>query len=346
MAHPADPTAVAAWMRAQGIAVADPLRADLIAGGRSNLTYKLTDGAGATWVLRRPPTGHVLATAHDMGREWRFISAFHPTPVPVPEPVALCEDATVVGAPFYVMGHVEGTVLNDDSAAAGLSEDARRVLSFDLVEVLADLHAVDIDVAGIGTIGPREDYLARQLRRWNKQWEATSEPAGLQALPVAELHAKLTAAAPPQERTAVVHGDYRVGNVITSAAGRVQAVLDWELAALGDPLADVGWMLGGWLEAGEDGGQTISSLSPTHLPGFATRRAVAQRYADLTGTDVGRIDYYIAFAHWRRAAILAGVAARYLAGVMGDDGIDPHEYRDAVEAGLRPTIEDALALLA
>ena len=345
MSSPADPDAVTAWMQGQGVDVAAPLRADLIAGGRSNLTYRLTDADGRTWVLRRPPTGHLLATAHDMGREWRFISAFHPTPVPVPEPIALCDDESVLGAPFYVMGYVEGVVADGHERAQQLSEDARQILSFDLVEVLVQLHAVDVDEAGIGTIGPRADYLARQLRRWNKQWDATCEQAGLQDLPVAALHAKLAATAPPQDRVAVVHGDYRVGNVLTSPGGRVNAVLDWELAALGDPLADVGWMLAGWIEAGEEATQTISSQSPTDLPGFATRTEVAKRYAALTGTDVGRLDYYIAFAHWRRACILAGVAARYLAGVMGDDGTDPGEYRAAVEKGLRPTIEDGLALL-
>ena len=346
MSSPADPKAVASWLRAQGIDVADPLHADQIAGGRSNLTYKLTAADGATWVLRRPPTGHVLATAHDMGREWRFISAFHPTPVPVPEPVALCEDEAVIGAPFYVMGYVDGVVLADHDTARGLSEDARSVASYDLVDVLARLHAVDVDAAGIGTIGPRDDYLARQLRRWNKQWEATYEQAGLQALPVPELHAKLTAAAPPQTRSAVVHGDYRLGNVLTSPAGKVQAVLDWELAALGDPLADVGWMLAGWLEQGEESGVTLVAQSPTDIPGFASRRALAARYAELTGTDVGQLDYYIAFAHWRMACILAGVAARYLAGVMGDDGTDITSFRRAVEGGLRRMVDDGLALLA
>ncbi|HVU72918.1 MAG TPA: phosphotransferase family protein [Mycobacteriales bacterium] len=345
MSSPADPKAVAAWLRSQGIDVAPPLHADQIAGGRSNLTYKMTDSAGATWVLRRPPTGHVLATAHDMGREWRFISAFHPTPVPVPEPIALCEDESVVGAPFYVMGYVDGVVLADHDTARAMTEDARSVLSYDLVEVLAALHAVDVDAAGIGTIGPREDYLARQLRRWNKQWEATYEQAGLQGLPMPELHRKLTAAAPPQTKVAVVHGDYRLGNVLASPDGKVQAVLDWELAALGDPLADVGWMLAGWIEQGEESGATLVAQSPTDIPGFASRHALAERYAELTGTDVGRLDYFMAFAHWRMACILAGVAARYLAGVMGDDGTDLTSFREAVETGLNRMVDDGLALL-
>jgi aminoglycoside phosphotransferase (APT) family kinase protein len=345
MSSPADPRAVAAWLRSQGIEVETPLHVEQIAGGRSNLTYRLTDAAGATWVLRRPPTGHVLATAHDMRREWQFISAFHPTPVPVPEPVALCEDESVIGAPFYVMGFVDGVVVSDHERARSLTEDARSLVSYDLVDVLAKLHAVDVDQAGIGTIGPREDYIARQLRRWNKQWEATYEQAGLQDIPAAELHAKLAAAAPPQTRVAVVHGDYRLGNVLTSPEGTVQAVLDWELAALGDPLADVGWMLSGWTEPGEETSSVLVAQSPTDIPGFASRAALAERYAELTGTDVGQLDYFIAFAHWRAACILAGVAARYLAGVMGDDGTDIAPLRDAVHSGLTRKVAEGIELV-
>ena len=294
--------------------VTPPITATLIAGGRSNLTFRLTDAAGRSMVLRRPPTGHVLATAHDMSREFTLISALHPTPVPVPRPLGLCTDESVNDAEFYVMDYVEGVVLDGPEAAREITERARRDSGPDLARVASELHAVDIDAVGLGDLAKREDYLARQLRRWHKQYKSV-ESRELPA--VDEAHALLVEQAPPQRYTGIVHGDYRLGNVLVNREdGTVQAVLDWELCTLGDVLADVGWMLAYWSNA-EESVDGVAAL-PTAVPGFASRDELLSVYAERTGRDVSDMPYYVAFAQWRMACIMEGVYARFKAGVMGD----------------------------
>ena len=315
-----DDAAVTEWMRARVPTVAAPLRFDLIAGGRSNLTYTVTDSTGDRWVLRRPPLGHVLATAHDMAREQRIIAALAATAVPVPPLVGLCTDDTLIGAPFYVMDHVDGIIARDTPSGESLSVEARTEASRNLIEVLAAIHEVDVDAVGLGDLGRREAYVERQLSRWHKQYEATKDGD----MPILdELHRRLAAGVPPQGPATIVHGDYRLDNCILTPAGDVAAVLDWELCTLGDPLADIGLMLVYWTQL-DDEVTTGLPAAPT-LPGFATRQELLDLYADRTGRDLSSIGYFVGLGYWKLACILQGVIVRYRAGAMGEEarGDDP-----------------------
>jgi len=323
---------VATWFEEHIDGATGPLAFELIAGGHSNLTYKVTDAGGRHYVLRRPPTGHVLATAHDMAREHKIISGVaRAGDVPVPIALGLCEDPSVNDAPFYVMSYVEGVVLADDEVVeATLVEPASRLaLSDHVVTVLARLHSIDPDEVGLGDLGRREAYLARQIKRWRTQWEGSKT----RELPLMEqVAAQLEARMPEQVGSAIVHGDYRLGNMLCVPEGKVAAVLDWELCTLGDPLADLGYVLNNWVQPGEDAPTSRgATAAPTSAGGFTTREEFTARYAELTGRDVSQVDYYRAFQHWRLAAIVEGVLNRYLKGVMGDEA-DTDEFTLQVEA--------------
>jgi aminoglycoside phosphotransferase (APT) family kinase protein len=308
-----DVARVTAWFQAHAPGVEPPLTFELIAGGRSNLTYRVTDAAGHAWVLRRPPLGQVLATAHDMGREHRIISALAPTDVPVAPVIGLCEDEAVNGAPFYVMGFVDGLVARDAAAARALDVDARARAGEQIPDVLARIHAVDSDAVGLGDLGRREGYVERQLKRWYGQWQKSRT----RELPVVdEVHDALAARVPEQGPAAIVHGDYRLDNCLLVPDGTIAAVLDWELCTLGDPLADVGLLLVYWTEPGDAHPALLEAA--TTLEGFPTRATVIERYAAASGRDVSDVDYYVAFGYWKLACILEGVYARYRGGVMGE----------------------------
>ena len=305
---------VTAWMVEHIADVQPPLVAEFISGGRSNLTYRIVDAAGRELVLRRPPLGNVLQSAHDMGREHRIIAALAGTNVPVPPAIGLSADDSVNGAPFYVMGFVDGPIVRDASVAAQLSLTARAQASRSIVDVLARIHAVDVDAVGLGDLGRREGYIERQLKRWQGQWEKTKT----RELPVIDaVHDRLAQSVPEQGPAAIVHGDYRLDNCIISEDGDIRAVLDWELCTLGDPLADVGQLLMYWTEAGDS--LVASPGAPTTAEGFATKADVLSRYAEESGRDVGDIDYYVAFGYWKLACICEGVLKRYAAGVMGGE---------------------------
>ncbi|MCF2526803.1 phosphotransferase family protein [Yinghuangia soli] len=315
-----DADAVTGWLAARVPSLAPPLAFTPVVGGHSNLTYVVADQGGPQWVLRRPPLGHVLATAHDMGREHRILAALggDRTPVPVPPVVGLSPDDSVNGAPFYVMEFVDGAVLRNEAAATReLDAAGRRRAGEQLADTLAAIHAVDIDAVGLGDLGRREDYIGRQLRRWHRQWDATRVPG----IPeIDEVHAALAASVPEQQGATIVHGDFRLDNCIIGPDGTVRAVLDWELCTLGDPLADVGTTLVYWVERGE-----AAELLPsdgTASEGFPDRAAFCARYAAATGRDLSGIAWYTAFAYWRLACILAGVLDRYTAGAMGDQAGD------------------------
>ncbi len=325
------------WLCSNIDGLMPPLQFSLIAGGHSNLTYRVEDASGRRLVLRRPPLGHVLESAHDMGREHKIIAALAGSTVPVAPALGLCLDTEVNDAPFYVMEFVDGTVLSSASVAAELPADEREAIGHHVIEVLCNLHTLDVDAVGLGDLGRREAYLDRQLKRWTKQWENSKTDE----IPEMEEATRLLAEQKPEQvGFAIVHGDYRLGNMIVSG-GRVQAVLDWELCTLGDPLADVGYLLNSWLGPDEVDGDT-TDMAPTVAGGFVSRDVLIAAYAAGTGRDLSAIDYYRAFSHWRLAAIGQGVYKRYLVGAMGSDrDFDLENYRQSVVT----RAQAALALL-
>ncbi len=347
-----DTAKVTRWLAGHVDGMTAPLAFDLIAGGRSNMTFAVTDARGRKVVLRRPPMSHVLSTAHDMGREYRVISALAGTPVPVPAALGFCADEQVNGRPFYVMDFVDGYVLRgEEETAATLDEAARRRAGYDLVDVLAAIHQVDVDAVGLGDLARRDGYIERQLRRWFGQFEQSQQQARevgvYRAVPlVADVHRMLADRVPAQRGTAIVHGDYRIDNTILSGDGQVRAVLDWELCTLGDPLADVGTLLAYWAEdepasAPAPVPATIVQLGATGLPGFPSRSEIAERYAARSGRDLAGIGFYVAFAYWKLACILEGVFVRYAARATGTDASDA----DALAAGVADRAHRALVAL-
>jgi hypothetical protein len=318
---------VTAWLESNIPGAVAPFTFDLIAGGRSNLTFRVTGADGTQFVLRRPPLGHVLATAHDMAREHRIIAAVGQTNVPVPPALGVCTDDAVNGAPFYVMAFVDGVVLDSPDKAAAMSADAKVAASHHLIDVLADLHAVDVDAVGLGDLAKREGYIERQVKRWSTQWD-NSKTRELPAID--EVARRLRDRLPVQQGVSIAHGDFRFGNCLTDiTSGRIAAVLDWELCTLGDPLADVGYVGVYWY----DGDASIQRANdPTPAGGFATYSDLLERYATRTGRDLSDIDYYIAFGCWRLAVISEGVYARYLHGAMGhQDGVDLESFKTGTE---------------
>ncbi|HVR29875.1 MAG TPA: phosphotransferase family protein [Thermoanaerobaculia bacterium] len=312
-----DAPRVTAWIEAHVAGSRPPFRFELIPAGHSNMTFTVTDERGERYVLRRPPLGAVLATAHDMGREFKIISALGPTAVPVPPALGLCTDESVNGAPFYLMGFVDGHVLVETAhSEQHFSPAERRRVSESLIQVLADLHAVDPDAVGLGDLGRKEAYLARQIKRWRKQWES-SKTRELEAMEV--VAAALERHMPEQIGATVVHGDFRLGNCIAGYDARIAAVLDWELCTLGDPLADVGYILNDWVEPGEAPFGSLTRPGPSAAAGFLRRDQMLASYERLSGRTVHNVDYYRAFQYWRLAAIAEGVLARFLKGVMGKE---------------------------
>lgn len=287
--------------------VRGPLRAELIEGGRSNLTYLLTDGS-RQWVLRRPPLGHVLATAHDMGREYRVMSALGATDVPVPRTLLIDPGAEVLGAPWYLMEYVPGTAHREAAPLAALGEQRVHALGLRLVETLAALHRIDPATVGLADFGRPDGYLERQLRRWSKQLEASRS----RELPEADrLHALLTERLPVSPAPALVHGDYRLDNVLVDGNDDIAAVLDWEMSTLGDPLTDVG-LLVMYTELAGVGGGIIPDAATA--PGFPKAGELVSHYAELTGRRAADLDWYVAFASFKLAVVAEGIHFRFQQG--------------------------------
>lgn len=335
------------WLRREvpQVAVGDgPVGVERISGGHSNLTYGITDAAGRRFALRRPPTGMVLATAHDMGREWRFISALAPTAVPVPPPVAFCADPDVIGADFYLTEFVDGDVLGDEASGHRLAPAVRRAAGLDVVDVLADLHAVDPNAVGLADLRRPGRYLERQLRRWHRQVHESGVP-DLSAVDAAHALLVERAAGLAPSEPCIAHGDFRPGNLAVGPDGKVRAVFDWELAAIGDPLADLGWLIASWGRPGDEVPATISG--PSLVVGYPERADLVARYAERSGRDLDalrdELDVYVAFARWRSACIGAGVHSRYVGGVMG--GQEEADGGAARLASLQQQAEAALAAL-
>ncbi|WP_327182177.1 phosphotransferase family protein [Streptomyces sp. NBC_01334] len=295
-----------------------PLTGRLIEGGRSNLTYAVSDGT-AKWVVRRPPLGHVLATAHDMRREHRVISALHATSVPVPRPVLLCEDpdnGAAPGAPFYVMEFVEGTPYRTADELAPLGERRTRDAVLSLADTLVELHAVDPAAVGLADFGRPEGFLDRQLRRWGKQLDASRS----RELPgIDELHAALGRGLPHSPAPAVVHGDYRLDNVLIGTDDKIRAILDWEMSTLGDPLTDLG-LLVMYSVPLELPNSPISTTASA--PGHPSPAELIERYATRSGRDVSAVSWYTAFAWFKLAVILEGIHYRYTLGQTVGRGFD------------------------
>ncbi len=311
---------VTAWMVERVGAVA-PLDFQLIAGGRSNLTFRVTDATGRRFALRRPPTSHVLATAHDMVREHTIISALYPLGIPVAQPLGLCVDDDVNERPFYVMEFVDGAILRDRAhAEASFDVATRRVIGDHLAQTLAQLHDVDVEAAGLGDFARHDGYIERQLRRWRTQYEQMRVEGVDHHGLIEAVGDQLASSIPTQQRVAVVHGDYRLDNTVLTDNGRVRAILDWEICTLGDPMADVGLFLDYWAEP-SDLIAPLLGAAPSTAEGFATRHQVLEAYARHSSLDVSHVAYYQAFGYWKLACILQGVFARYSAGATaGDQG--------------------------
>lgn len=328
---------LSAWLDAERPGLRQgPLRATVIAGGRSNLTYRLTDGS-SEWALRRPPLGHVLPTAHDMAREFKVISALYRSPVPVPEPIELCTDRDVLGEPFYLMGFVPGVVLERPELVPN-SIVAQRATET-LVDTLVALHSVEPAAVGLADFGRPEGFLQRQVKRWHQQFESSTQPDpstfDVQALELSVVR-RLREQLPESLRSGIVHGDYRLTNVLFNpdfAGDRasVDAVVDWEMATLGDPLTDVGL-----LYVYHDCARTSGSVMPDFPSeqGFLSPRAMVARYAEATGLDIADLDWYIAFGYYKLSVIAAGIHARFQQGKTIGEGF-------GVFGGLRNATMDA-----
>ena len=293
-----------------------PLRAELIQGGKSNLTYRLTDGSH-NWVLRRPPLGHVLATAHDMAREYRVMSALAPTPVPVPAMVTLCEDPGVIGAPFYVMEYVEGSILRRTKDTDRLDDRQRTALAHRLIDTLADLHEVDPADVGLGDFGHPDGFLGRQVRRWTQQLQRSRS----RDIPgFDDLADGLATGVPASQRASVVHGDYRLDNVLVGPDQEIRAVLDWEMATLGDPLCDLGLLPVYAVPAPGVAGIVSDGMGPHN--GFPSIESLIDRYADRSGLDVSHLSWYTALGYYKLAVICEGIHHRYATGKTVGPGFD------------------------
>ncbi|WP_280232774.1 phosphotransferase family protein [Nocardia cyriacigeorgica] len=322
------------WLRDRLPMTGEALSGTVIAGGKSNLTYQVSDGT-TRWIVRRPPLGHVLATAHDMAREYRVMAALRPTDVPVPAMYALCQDDTVLGAPFYVMEHVEGTPYRTAAELAELGPERTRAISARLIDTLAALHAVDPAAVGLSDFGRPEGFLIRQVNRWKQQLDASYT----RDLPAAvELHTRLAAAVPTESTAGIVHGDYRLDNVLFDHQDRPAAVIDWEMATLGDPLTDLALMIVYGRLAAEPITEVRVADAST-APGFLTEAEIIARYTERSDRDMSRFGFYLGLAAFKLAAILEGVHYRYLHGQTVGEGFA--HVGDAVE----PLLESGLTAL-
>lgn len=298
--------------------LAGPLQGRLLTGGRSNPTYELNDGS-SFWVLRRPPLGEILQSAHDMSRESRVIEAMATSQVPVATVVASCADDSIIGAPFYVMDKIEGFTLRTAKDTGNLTPAQRAGLADNMVRVLADLHEVDPDDVGLSTFGKPVGYLERQLKRWVRQWDTIKTREAPQ---LAELAARLEATMPELKYPGIVHGDYKIDNFMLDNADptNILALLDWEMATLGDTLADVGQMVSFWDEP--NGLHNPITAGATAHPGFPSAAEVVEKYATLRGIDVSAINWYVVFADFKLAVILEQIHARHLGGHTVGEGFE------------------------
>lgn len=299
-----DFSAVSEWIGGLGIGAVSPLNFDRIGNGQSNLTYCVGDAGGSRWVLRRPPLGRLLASAHDVVREFRILSGLQNTSVPVPKMIALSENPAVAEAPLVLMSYVDGLVVDSPAKAEGLTEDVRSAVGSSMTTALADIHRVDLESAGLLDLASHKPYAERQLKRWTTQW-ANSKSRVVPALDL--LAERLAANIPDQRELTLVHGDFHLNNVIIAPDGSIVAVVDWELCTLGDPLADIGALLAYWPEAGD---AVAGPFMASTLPGFPTRAELTADYAAKTGRDVAAVGFWQVLALWKLSIIAEGVMRR------------------------------------
>jgi aminoglycoside phosphotransferase (APT) family kinase protein len=309
------------WLAAEVKGWTDaPITVELASGGRSNLTFFITQGKRHA-VLRRPPLGHVLPSAHDMEREYRVLNALADTEVPVPQVYGLCTDPSVIGSTFYLMQHVEGRTLSDAADTASLTTEEAAQLSIEFIDVLTRIHAVDYQAQGLESFGRPNGYITRQVRRWAEQWDrsATRDVPQMNSL-VQELRFRI----PESSQSSLVHGDYRLDNLLIAQAPNVtpMAVVDWEMSTLGDPLADVGLMLVYWSEPGDTHGPSSVATQIAGNRGFLTRRELVERYASITGTRIEALPFYVALGYFKLAVIFEGIHRRHLLGQTLGEGFE------------------------
>ena len=324
--------AVEAWIK-DNTELVPPLAWTRLEGGHSNLTYLIKDQNGKEAVIRRPPQGELLPKAHDMSREWALISSLNPTSVPVPAAIGFCESPDVTGAWFYVMGLIDGKPLYSALDTNKLvPENEREALSHSFIDVLADLHSLDPDEIGLGDLGKKENYVGRQLKTWYRSWTSSIEPAQYDDQRAHDLQQYLLNHMPDQGMARVVHGDYGFHNCLVGSNCRVAAVVDWEISTLGDPLADLAYALNQFPDPNDAIQQTAEAA--TSPKGFPTRMVLAERYAERTGRDISKLDYYLGYNRWKTAAILHGVYARYMAGQKSTEGVDMEGLRSRIDVAL------------
>lgn len=328
-----DVQAVESWIRDHVDSLEPPFKWIRLEGGHSNLTFKLIDSQGREAVIRRPPQGQLLPKAHDMSREWALISALGPTPVPVPAALGFCESPDVTGAWFYVMGCINGRPLyTNEDTESWVPENKRLTMANSFVDVLADLHDVDPMAVGLGDLGKHDSYVARQLRTWYRSWNASIEGAEYDDPRAHELQQFFLDNLPDQGPIRVVHGDYGPHNCLIGPDSTVAAVVDWEISTLGDPLADLAYALNFFPDPTD--AIPIAPEAATAVPGFPTRMQMAERYAERTGRDLSKIDYYFGFNRWKSACIVHGVYARYMQGQKSSEGVDLPHMKTRIEGAL------------
>jgi aminoglycoside phosphotransferase (APT) family kinase protein len=300
------------FLRANGLPADASLGATPIGDGHSNVTFELSTGV----VLRRPPRGPLPPSAHDVLREARLLRALEPTAVRAPRVLAVCADEAVIGAPFYVMEKVEGNVVTDRLPAELDNPEQRARIAEELIDALVELHAVDWTAVGLEGFGKPSGYLERQLRRFTGLWEhnRTREIAEVE-----EVGAWLAANLPVSPPATIVHGDYRLGNTILApgAPARLVAILDWEMATIGDPLADVGYLMLHWIEADDPAGKFVLQ-NVTRLPGFPSRAEMLARYEELSGRSMQSLSWYVTLALWKAVVFMEGNYKRAVSGSTDD----------------------------
>jgi aminoglycoside phosphotransferase (APT) family kinase protein len=331
-----DVPALTTWLAHQVPTIATPITVRTISAGRSNLTFSVEDASGARYVLRRPPLGSLESGAHDVGREYRILSALGGSTVPVPGTVAQCSDSEVIGAPFFLMDFVPGLTLNS-SLAAALQSEVKHRIGRRLPEVLAQLHELDVTKVGLDDLRRDRGYVERQLRRWQRQFDELDIPT---ASPLRAVADRLAMRVPAPHGNCLLHGDYKVENVILAPDGDVAAVFDWELTSIGDPLADLGWLLVWWAEPHRS--ETWISPPATLAGGFPDHSALVRVYSDRSSLDVSDLPYYVAFSYWRLSCINTTTRARFVAGSMGDKQLD----LAALDAQVEWQLASAMASLA